>query len=113
MSPNLVVVSVKVEDSDELLAEGEAADAVAALVEHGRVDADPHRVGQHHHHAPRHRRLAGETHLQYRKMRVPVMSLSGCQVRRTDASRLVKKGETSSVRGCSHVTTALRARGVD
>ena len=69
MPPNLVVVSVKVEDADEVLAEGEAADAVAALVEHGRVDADPHRVGQHHHHAPRHRRLAGETHLQYRKRR--------------------------------------------
>ena len=44
----LVVVSVKVEDSDELLAEGEAADAVAALVEHGH--ADYHRVGQHHPH---------------------------------------------------------------
>ena len=63
-STHLVVVSVKVEDADELLAERESLDAVAVLVEHGRVDADAHRVGQHHHHAPSHRRLAGKTNLE-------------------------------------------------
>ena len=67
----LVVVSVKVEDADELLAEGEPADAVAVLVEDGRVDADAHRVRQHHHHAARHGRLAGETDLDGKRGEYP------------------------------------------
>ena len=54
---------MKVEDADELLAEGESPDAVAVLVEDGRVDADAHRVRQHHHHAARHGGLAGKADL--------------------------------------------------
>ena len=58
-----VVVAVEVEDADQLLAEGQAAYRVAVLVKGGRVDADPHAVGKHHHHGAGHGRLAGQTDL--------------------------------------------------
>ena len=59
-----VVVAMEVENLDEFLAEGEASDRVAKLVDGRRVDADAHRVGQDQHHAAGHGRLAGKTHLQ-------------------------------------------------
>jgi hypothetical protein len=48
----------------QFFAEGQTSDGVSVLVERRRVDADAHRVGQHHHHCACFTRLAWKTVLQ-------------------------------------------------